>query len=156
MLLTSLQILQYFLCQSSDIPPNMKKSIEPHQWQLHGCYIPPISGCTLITWKSPLNPIGDPYTGGNIDPVAKHLILTPAKPMTLVFQAPSNVLTYLPLQPFASWRISYCYSVPQHLSLSPVSSSVSVSATTESSLLRPLDHLLTNCLCFFICLCSMM
>jgi hypothetical protein len=51
--------------------------------------------------------------------------------MPLVFQVPSNVLTYLPLQPFASWRISCCYSVSQHLSLSPVSSSVSVSATTE-------------------------
>ncbi len=49
-----------------------------------------------MTWKSLLNFIGDPYTGGNIDPVAKPLILTPAKPTTLIFQAPLNVLMYLP------------------------------------------------------------
>jgi hypothetical protein len=44
----------------------------------------------------PVEPHLGPYTGGNIDPVAKPLILTPAKPMTLVFQALSNVLTYYP------------------------------------------------------------
>jgi hypothetical protein len=89
-----------------------------------------------MTWKSPLNPISDPYTGGNIDPVAKPLILTPAKPTTLIFQAPLNVLTYLPLQPFASWKSSCCYSVSQHLSLGQI----------LSSSLRPLDHLVDHLL----------
>jgi hypothetical protein len=70
-----------------------------------------------MTWKSPLNPISDPYTGGNIDPVAEHLILIPVKPMTLIFHVPSNMLTYLPLQPFASWKYICCYSVSQHLIL---------------------------------------
>jgi hypothetical protein len=46
MLLTSLPIHQYFLCQPSDIPPYMEQPIEPHEW---------------------------PYTGGNIDPVSNVL-----------------------------------------------------------------------------------
>jgi hypothetical protein len=39
--------------------------------------------------------------------------------MTLICIAPSNVLTYLPLQPFTSWKYSCCYSVSQHLILGP-------------------------------------
>jgi hypothetical protein len=90
MLLTSLQILQYFLCQSNyrDIGvtsrhnavtlKNMEKSVEPHQrplyWRKHR------SRCRAFD-------------------------LITCKPMTLIFQASSNVLTYLPLQPFASLEV---------------------------------------------------
>jgi hypothetical protein len=108
MLLTSLPIHQYFLCQSSDIPPYMEQPIEPHQ---------------------------GPYTGGNIDPISKHLIQgSDLNPTSLV-------------------KSSCCYSVSQHLSLSPVSSSVSVSATTEfviTAIAETLILLLMNCLCFSI------
>jgi hypothetical protein len=54
-----------------------------------------------LTTSIPLNPISNSYTGGNIDPVAKHLISLSVKPMALIFQAPSNVLTYLPLSSHA-------------------------------------------------------
>jgi hypothetical protein len=90
MLLTSLQILQYFLCQSNDgnigvtfrrhavTLKNTEKSVEPHQrplyWPKHR------SRCRAFD-------------------------LITSKPMTLIFQVPSNVLTYLPLQPFASLEV---------------------------------------------------
>jgi hypothetical protein len=61
-------------------------------WVLHSANI----AVNLNYMEKSVEPHQGPYTGGNIDPIVKPLILTPAKPTTLIFQAPLNVLMYLP------------------------------------------------------------